>query len=199
MLVFIFFISCRLAKVRNEVFFHISFKGTHYSGWQRQTKGIASIQEELENALHKVTGSETPVMGCGRTDAGVCIQFFAHFDASTCPISLNQLYAKAILWFIRFSGFSRMHMPGTMLCPEPMIILSMPLKNAFQDELSFLYGGKILFSRTGAWSLWLHFKNQDFKSFCKKTPERHKSTVWANIYMNVIGNLILMKGDIILE
>ena len=66
-----FYISCRLAKVRNEVFFTFHLKAPTTTGGRGETKGIASIQEELENALHKVTGSETPVMGCGRTDAGV--------------------------------------------------------------------------------------------------------------------------------
>ncbi len=67
-------------------FFHISFKGTHFSGWQRQRDGVVSVQEVLENALLKVTGKPISVMGCGRTDSGVhASQFFAHFDADSEP------------------------------------------------------------------------------------------------------------------
>ena len=48
----------------------LEYDGTNYHGWQRQ-KGHSSIQEEIEKALHKLTGKRTPVTGAGRTDAGV--------------------------------------------------------------------------------------------------------------------------------
>ncbi|HRD06508.1 MAG: tRNA pseudouridine synthase A [Saprospiraceae bacterium] len=159
-------------------FFHISFKGTHYSGWQRQTKGIASIQEELENALHKVTGSETPVMGCGRTDAGVhASSFFAHFDASTCPdiIKLNYTLPADIVIHQVFQVQQDAHARYDALSRTYDYFIHAS-KNAFQDELSFLYGGKIIFPERVHEACDYILKNQDFKSFCK-TPERHKSTV----------------------
>ena len=48
----------------------VEYDGTHYSGWQRQSNGI-SIQQTIENALIKLTGNEIPIIGSGRTDAGV--------------------------------------------------------------------------------------------------------------------------------
>jgi tRNA pseudouridine38-40 synthase len=48
----------------------ISYDGTDYKGWQRQPKK-KTIQGSLEKALFKITKKEIPVIGAGRTDAGV--------------------------------------------------------------------------------------------------------------------------------
>jgi len=48
----------------------IEYEGTHYLGWQRQPQGM-TIQEALEDAIEKITGVQTAVVGSGRTDAGV--------------------------------------------------------------------------------------------------------------------------------
>jgi len=48
----------------------IAYDGTDFVGWQRQASGV-SIQGVLEEALSILDGREVPVMGAGRTDAGV--------------------------------------------------------------------------------------------------------------------------------
>jgi len=48
----------------------IEYDGTNYLGWQRQPQG-ATIQEVLENALEKIIGERTALIGSGRTDSGV--------------------------------------------------------------------------------------------------------------------------------
>jgi tRNA pseudouridine38-40 synthase len=48
----------------------IEYDGTNYLGWQRQPQG-ATIQEVLENALEKITGERSTIIGSGRTDSGV--------------------------------------------------------------------------------------------------------------------------------
>jgi len=48
----------------------ISYDGTDYHGWQRQPRK-KSIQGSLEKALVRIAKKETPVIGAGRTDAGV--------------------------------------------------------------------------------------------------------------------------------
>lgn len=35
----------------------VEYKGSRYSGWQRQLTGVATVQEELEKALSKVANS----------------------------------------------------------------------------------------------------------------------------------------------
>ena len=63
-------------------------------------------------------------------------------------------------------------------------------------ELSFYMAAKIIFPEQVHEACDYILKIRDFKSFCK-TPERHKSTV-CTIY-ECYWELILMKGDIILE
>ncbi|MFH0844182.1 MAG: tRNA pseudouridine(38-40) synthase TruA [Pseudomonadota bacterium] len=48
----------------------LEYDGTRYSGWQRQ-KGMPTIQEMLEGALHRIIQEPVTVMASGRTDAGV--------------------------------------------------------------------------------------------------------------------------------
>jgi len=59
----------------------VEYKGSRYSGWQRQLTGVATVQEELEKALSKVANSPVSLQCAGRTDAGVhaCGQV-VHFD-----------------------------------------------------------------------------------------------------------------------
>lgn len=64
----------------------IEYDGTNYAGWQRQVNGTG-IQQVIEDALFKLTGEKTTVIGAGRTDAGVhALAQVAHFDTrSTVP------------------------------------------------------------------------------------------------------------------
>lgn len=48
----------------------LEYEGTNYAGWQRQ-KNAVTIEGKLEQALYKITGRKTEVIGAGRTDAGV--------------------------------------------------------------------------------------------------------------------------------
>jgi tRNA pseudouridine38-40 synthase len=48
----------------------LAYDGTEFVGWQRQAAG-ASIQGLLEDALRELDQRDVPVIGAGRTDAGV--------------------------------------------------------------------------------------------------------------------------------
>jgi tRNA pseudouridine38-40 synthase len=48
----------------------LQYDGGAFAGWQRQ-KADRTVQAELEGALARLTGGEAPVVGAGRTDAGV--------------------------------------------------------------------------------------------------------------------------------
>lgn len=67
-------------------FIDLQFDGTAYHGWQIQPNGI-SVQETLQRALGLVLCGRRegwPVVGAGRTDAGVhAKQMIAHFDYDT--------------------------------------------------------------------------------------------------------------------
>ena len=51
-------------------FFHISFDGSRYKGWQYQPR-LRTVQGTIEDTLKEILKSEIRVEGCGRTDAGV--------------------------------------------------------------------------------------------------------------------------------
>ncbi len=58
----------------------ISYNGTAYHGWQIQPNGI-TVQEVLQNTIHKVLGNKITLHGCSRTDAGVHAKMFCcHLD-----------------------------------------------------------------------------------------------------------------------
>ena len=49
----------------------VQYDGTAYFGFQRQRRGVPSIQAELETALMRFAGHPIRVLGAGRTDTGV--------------------------------------------------------------------------------------------------------------------------------
>lgn len=48
-----------------------AYDGTRYEGWQRQQRTENTIQGKLGKALSRIYGSSVPIIGAGRTDAGV--------------------------------------------------------------------------------------------------------------------------------
>ena len=48
----------------------IEYDGGPFMGWQRQEHG-PSVQQALEEAIHRMTGELASVLAAGRTDAGV--------------------------------------------------------------------------------------------------------------------------------
>ena len=49
----------------------IQYDGTNYYGFQRQRRGVPSVQAELERALTRLVDRPIRVLGAGRTDTGV--------------------------------------------------------------------------------------------------------------------------------
>jgi len=57
-----------------------SYDGTAYAGFQKQ-KGLATIEEKMEEAVSKVNAKETKITATGRTDKGVhALVQYAHAD-----------------------------------------------------------------------------------------------------------------------
>ena len=58
----------------------VEYDGSKYHGWQRQNSFI-SVQQKLEEALHKIALEPIDVVCAGRTDAGVHATYqVVHFD-----------------------------------------------------------------------------------------------------------------------
>lgn len=77
---------------------HIRYDGTAYHGWQRQENAY-TVQQALEEALYKLTGKQTAVTGCSRTDAGVHARQYVcnFFTESSIPIDRFPLALNAHL------------------------------------------------------------------------------------------------------
>lgn len=81
-------------------FLDISYRGTEFHGWQSQQNAV-SVQQTIEEALSKLVGKETPIVGSGRTDTGVhAHQQIAHFDITEAQNEKDLVYKlNAILPF----------------------------------------------------------------------------------------------------
>jgi len=72
---------------------HVSYDGTDFLGWQRQTKHV-SVQGTLEGVVSKIFAQPIKVLGASRTDTGVhAIRQVAHFDCPRDPEGWDLRYA----------------------------------------------------------------------------------------------------------
>ena len=82
-------------------FIHCTYKGTHFAGWQRQNNA-PSVQQSIEEAIELVQKKPVPIMGCGRTDAGVhASEFYFHLDIELEDLTsfqkkLNNILSKDV-------------------------------------------------------------------------------------------------------
>ncbi len=76
----------------------LEYDGTDFAGWQSQAAGTRTVQGVLEQAIERVTGIAAPVVGAGRTDAGVhaegqvaSVRVETRLDPATLGRALNAL------------------------------------------------------------------------------------------------------------
>lgn len=75
--------------MKYRYFIYLSFKGTHYHGWQVQP-GSVTVQEVLNQSLSKILREEIYCIGAGRTDTGVHAPcFYAHFDSHQADLNAD--------------------------------------------------------------------------------------------------------------
>ncbi|MES2767679.1 MAG: tRNA pseudouridine(38-40) synthase TruA [Bdellovibrionota bacterium] len=68
----------------------LSFDGSLFMGWQKQSEGAYTVQGVLEEKLSKIFKETIAVQASGRTDRGVhALHQVAHFDCSTDPTRIN--------------------------------------------------------------------------------------------------------------
>ncbi len=87
-------------KLEFRYFIILSYKGTHYNGWQVQPNGI-TVQGVLNERLTLILGEEINLTGAGRTDSGVHASgFVAHFDSSHPGLEQDQAFIRKINNFL---------------------------------------------------------------------------------------------------
>ena len=74
-------------------FIYFSYDGAAYHGWQVQPNAV-TIQQVLEDALVKLVRQPVPLMGAGRTDAGVNAACMVAHGDFPCEVDCAQLVYK---------------------------------------------------------------------------------------------------------
>ena len=105
----------------------VEYDGRPFMGWQRQEHG-PSVQQTLEEALHRMTGAQSGFIAAGRTDAGVhALAMTAHVDVERDltshrlreglnalvrphPVSVLEVAEVAGDWHARFSCVGRRYL-----------------------------------------------------------------------------------------
>ncbi|MBT8232113.1 MAG: tRNA pseudouridine(38-40) synthase TruA [Saprospiraceae bacterium] len=163
-----------------KVFVLISYKGSRYHGWQRQTNTANTVQQIVEEQLTKVLKYKCIISGCGRTDAGVhASQFYFHFDlrseldfdlcfrmnlALPDDIVFLKLFEVGETNNARFDAIQRIYNYHFHCSPNPFI-----------SDISFYQSRELDFSRMLK-CLKIIEGQRDFKNFCKQ-PDKHKTTI----------------------
>lgn len=73
------------SEVVNKILLIVEYDGTKYHGSQYQANAL-TIQEEIERALHKLTGEAIRIVASSRTDAGV------HAEGQVVSFKTNSVY-----------------------------------------------------------------------------------------------------------
>lgn len=166
--------------MKGRYFVHLAYRGTRYSGWQRQQNGIG-VQELVEGAIRKVWKAPATLHACGRTDAGV------HADHFYCHLDIEAEPPPDLLF--RLNQF----LPADISIRQ--VIKMHPTANVQHDVLSRTYRYEVHRQknpRKQFYSLWLPDLlcnvddmtkvaeklqgRHDFGGFCLQ-PEKHESTI----------------------
>ncbi len=159
-------------------FFHISYKGTRYKGWQRHPD-VPTVQETIEKALSKILKTGIYVTGCGRTDTGVhASQYFFHTDIAESwnfdlIERLNQNLPNDITVFdiISVAETASSRYDAVERTYDYFIH---PYKDAFLCDMSSLYTLKNLDYDKIQKAMHLLPLYTDYRAFCK-SPDRVES------------------------
>jgi tRNA pseudouridine38-40 synthase len=128
----------------------IQYDGTLYHGWQRQKNGV-TIQGVIEDALKKMTGKKTILIGSGRTDAGVhAIAQVANFHTmSNIPIGgiqrgLNSILPKGMAITAVEEVCDDFHALKDVICKQYAYhIVSSPVRLPLWEKRAWVITGEI--------------------------------------------------------
>ena len=155
----------------------LSYRGEPFHGWQTQP-GAVTVQQTIEEALGKVLRHPVPIVGAGRTDAGVNARLMvAHFDlpdeANSAPlpdsgrlvaalnalvgrdIAIHSIYEVAPDLHARFSAISRTYHYYTL-----------PYKSPFCHPLTWKAPATLDYGAMNRAASYL-LETDDFTSFAK--------------------------------
>lgn len=162
-------------------FLHLGFDGTRYSGWQKQTNSLNTVQEVVEQSLIHLFKKPITVYGCGRTDAGVhASQYILHINLEEAPTfdllyRLNKKLPEDIAVFeilevkedqhARYDATSRSYDYFIHWKKDPALIRYSTFIEDIQMDFDRMQKAADLLLKT-----------KDFKRLCKQ-PDSYKNTL----------------------
>jgi len=167
----------------SKVVLIVEYEGTRYHGFQFQA-GLPTIQSEIEEAIHKLTGERLRIAGASRTDAGVhatgqVISFrirssvplkaYSHGLNHYLPedIAVRAAYRVNNLFNVRQNAVSREY---------KYYIHNSPTRSPIRRTLSYWLQGKLDVKKMNRACDSLLGKH-DFASFVTALEDKKKSTV----------------------
>lgn len=178
-------------------FFHLAYRGTNYSGWQKHPDAV-SVQQIIENALSQILKQAIQIIGCGRTDAHVhASQYFFHVDIEktwdyNLLYRLNRLLPDDIAVFniIPMEGLPHARFDATQRTYDYFIHTR---KDPFLNNLSAYYPLQNLNLHRMQDAALLLPKYSDYRAFCT-SPDKNEHTIChlskAEIYTDAKGEKI---------
>ena len=160
----------------------LSYDGTKYHGWQRQSNTANTIQNKIEFLLSELFSQEIEVNASGRTDAGVhalmqVISFKADTQLSCSEIKyFLDLYLPKDIGIIEISPVDK-NFHARISCKGKTYlyrIWNSPLPCIFNRKYVFEYSDSLnidLMKEASQYLLGTH----DFKSFCAAKKMKHST------------------------
>lgn len=158
------------------------FDGTDFKGWQRQKKGIRTVQGVIEEAFSRFYQKDIAVAGQGRTDSGVhALQQTAHadlpdtFEQHRILRAINSILPKDVAltdaqktdfnFHARFNAVSRTYQYRIITRQSPL-----------QRRYAWLVQGDIEIDKLQRCANLIMGEN-DFINFCKPPEDEYLSTI----------------------
>lgn len=149
----------------------ISYDGGCFNGWQKQSKGPATVQGTLEKILAQILRTPTRAIGSGRTDTGVhAVAQIAHFDCDkaldrSVHRSLNALAPDSLVIKSVFSAPDDFHAVASSVDKTYIYrVWNSPIASVFQRHWSYWISKPLDLSALNELSAGL-IGERDFKSF----------------------------------
>ena len=178
-------------------FFHISYNGINYHGWQRQ-KNATSVREVFETNLERVLKVPVECIGCGRTDTQVhANQFFFHLDVEKewnfdLLFRLNKMLPRDISVFDIIPVEANQHARYDAISRTYDYFIH-TFKDPFLNERSALYPERNLDLDKMNQAVKLLPGYTDYYSFCL-SPEKQFGTNCrissATLFSDVVGDRV---------
>lgn len=181
-----------------KIFAVVSYKGTNYQGWQKQTNA-PSVQEEIEKVLSRILNTEISISGSGRTDAGVHAkgQTF-HFiidkeiDIEKLRYSVNCLLPKDIHIISMKEVDENFHSRYDVKEKTYSYTISVGENNPFTNEFTYNYLKPLNIKRLID-ALKPFNGEHNFQDFTSKEEDEDGFKRWVKISTEVNGETLTIK------